>query len=63
MVILRAGQEVFGMSTGRNPTGDKYTWWWNDEAKDTTRANNKLETSGREEERENYRHARRQRKK
>ena len=30
-VILRAGQEVLGMTTGRRPPGDKDTWWWNDE--------------------------------
>ena len=26
MEILRAGQEVLGMSTGRKSDGDKYTW-------------------------------------
>ena len=31
MVILRAGQEVFGISKGRKPTGDNDTCWWNDE--------------------------------
>ena len=30
---LRASQEVFAMSTGRRPPGDKDTWWWNDEVK------------------------------
>ena len=60
MVILRAGQEVLGMSTGRRPPGDKETWWWNDDVKDAIRAkkeaNKKWETSGRQEERDIYRH-------
>ena len=33
-VILRAGQEVLGISTGRRPPVDKETWWWNDEVND-----------------------------
>ena len=28
--VLRVGQEVLGMTTGRRPPGDKETWWWND---------------------------------
>ena len=27
--ILRVGEEVLGMTTGRRPPGDKETWWWN----------------------------------
>ena len=38
MVILRAGQEVLGMTTGRRPLWDKETWSWNDEVKDAIRA-------------------------
>ena len=30
MVIVRAGREVLGMTTGRRPPEDKETWWWND---------------------------------
>ena len=37
-MILRAGQEVLGMSTGRRPPGEKETWWWNDEVKDAITA-------------------------
>ena len=52
-VILRAGQEVFGMTTGRRPFGDKETWCWNDEVKDAIRAkkeaNKKWDASGRQE--------------
>ena len=29
-VILRAGQEMLVISTGRRPPGDEETWWWND---------------------------------
>ena len=55
MVILRAGQEVSGMSTGRKHPGDKETWWRNDEVMDAirakTEAKKKWETLGRQEER------------
>ena len=37
-IELRAGQQVLGVSTGRIPSGDKETWWWNDEVKDAIRA-------------------------
>ena len=61
MVILRAGQEVLGVTTGRIPPGDKETWWWNDEVRDAIRAKKeakkKWETSGRHEERNIYRQA------
>ena len=44
------------MSTGRRPPGDKDTWWWNDDTKDSIRAqkeaNQKWETPGRLEKRE-----------
>ena len=46
MVILRAGQEVLGMATGRRPLGDKETWWWNDEVKDAIRAKKEANKSG-----------------
>ena len=61
MVILRAGQEVLGMSTARRPPLDKQTWWRNDEVKDAIRAKKeakmKWETPGRQEERYIYRQA------
>ena len=54
-VILRAGQEVLGMTTGRRPPGDKDTWWWNDGVKDAIRAKKeamkKWDASGRQGER------------
>ena len=60
-VILRAGQEVLGMTTGRIPPGDKETWWWNDEVKDAIsakkEAKKKWDASGRHEERAIYRRA------
>ena len=68
-VILRAGHEVLGMTTGRRPPGDKETWWWNDEVNDAIRgkkeAKKKWDASGRQEERETSigEQTRRQRKK
>ena len=61
MVILRAGQEVLGISTGRIPHGGNETWCWNEEVKDAIRvrkeAKKKWETPGRQEERVIYRQA------
>ena len=52
-VILKAGQKVLGMSTGRRPPGDKESWWWNEEVKEAIRAKKeakrKWATSGRQE--------------
>ena len=52
IVILRVGQEVLGMTTGRIPPLDKETWWWNDEVKDAIRAKKeakkKWDASGRQ---------------
>ena len=52
-VILKAGQKVLGMSTGRRPPGDKESWWWNEEVKEATRAKKeakrKWATPGRQE--------------
>ena len=60
-MILRAGQEVLGMSTGRIPPGGIETWYWNEEVKDAIRvrkqAKKKWETPGRQEERVVYRQA------
>ena len=57
-MIVRAGQKVLGMTTGRMPLGDKETWWWNDEVKDEIRAKKearkKWDASGRREERDIY---------
>ena len=51
ILILRAGQEMLGMSTLRKPPGDKETWWWNDDVNAAIRANKeptkKRETSQR----------------
>ena len=32
--ILRVGQDVLSMTTGRRPPGDKETWWWNDKVQE-----------------------------
>ena len=66
-MILRAGQEVLGMTAGRRPPGVKETWWWNDEVKDAIRAQKeakkKLDASGRQEERDIDRQAKKEAKK
>ena len=36
--ILRVGQDVLGMTTGRRPPGDKETWWWNDKVQEVIQA-------------------------
>ena len=67
MVILRAGQEVLSMTTGRRPPGDMETWWWNDEVKYAIRAQKeakkKWDASGRQEEIDIYRQANKEAKK
>ena len=66
-MILRAGQEVLGMTTGRRPPGDKETWWWNGDVKDAMRAKKeakkKWDASERQEERDIYRRANKEAKK
>ena len=66
-MILRAGQELLGMTKGRRPLGEKETWWWNDEVKDATRAKKEVKkkwgVSGRQEERDIYRQAKKEAKK
>ena len=53
--ILRVGQEVLGMTTGRRPPGDKETWWWNDKVQEVIKAKKVAkkiwETSRRQEDR------------
>ena len=39
--ILRVGQEVLGMTTGRRPPRDKETWWWNDKVQEVIKASGK----------------------
>ena len=60
-MILKAGQEVLGMLTGRRPQGDKESWWWNEEVTEAIRATkeakSKWATSGRQEDRDSYRQA------
>ena len=59
--ILRVGQEVLGMTTGRRPPGDKETWWLNDKGQEVIKAKkvakNIWETSRRQEDKDIYRQA------
>ena len=51
--ILRDGQEVLGMTTGRRHRGDKETWLWDDKVQDVIKAKKEAkkiwETSRRQE--------------
>ena len=38
ITILRVGQGVLGMTTGRRPPGDKGTWWLNDKVHEVIKA-------------------------
>ena len=36
--ILRVGQGVLGVTTGRRAPGDKETWWWNAKVQEVIKA-------------------------
>ena len=59
--ILRVGQEVLGMITGRRPPGDKETWWWNENVQEVIMAKKvakkRWETSRRQDDTDRYRQA------
>ena len=62
--ILRVGQEVLGMTTGRRPTGDKETWWWNNKVQEVIKAKKVVkkiillwETARSQEDKDSYRQA------
>ena len=50
MTILRAGQEVLGMTTGRRPRGYKETRWWNDKVQEVITAMTEARICGRHQE-------------
>ena len=60
-MILRVGQEVLGMTTGRRPPGDKETWLWNDNVQEVIKAKKVATkiwvTSRRQEDKDRYRKA------
>ena len=60
-MILRVGQGVLSITTGRRSSGDKETWWWNDKVQDVIKAMREArkmwETSGRQEGSYSYRQA------
>ena len=59
--ILRVGQEVLGMATGRRPPCDKETWWWNGKVQEVIKAKkvaNKIwDASRRQEDKDRHRQA------
>ena len=59
--ILRVGQDVLGMPTGRRTPGVKETWCWNDNVQEVIKANkvaeNIWEASRRQEDKYRYRQA------
>ena len=62
-MILKVGQKVLGMTTGRRPAGDKETWWWNDKVREVMTANKETkkiwETSRRQDDKDRGRQTRR----
>ena len=60
--MIRASKEALGKTSGRGPTGDKETWWWNEKAQEAIRKK-KWETSRRKEDREEYKRANKKAKK
>ena len=56
--MIRKVEEVPGKPSGRKPTGNKKTWWWNEEVQKVIKAkreaNKKLNITGSEEDQEVY---------
>ncbi|XP_068201204.1 uncharacterized protein [Palaemon carinicauda] len=63
-VILRIGEEVLGKSSGRRPLNDKELWWWNDEVQERVKtkkeAKKTADISGQEQDKENYKQAKKE---
>ncbi len=65
-VIRKAAEEVLGLTSGKGPPPDKETWWWNREVQEVVKekkeAKKKWETSGRDEDRVNFKRAKKEAK-
>ncbi|XP_068250581.1 uncharacterized protein [Palaemon carinicauda] len=63
-VILRISGEVLGKTSGRRITNDKELWWWNDEVQERVKtkkeAKKKVDLSGQEQDKENYKEAKKE---
>ena len=66
-VLRKAGEEVFGVTSGRGPPPDKESWWWNEEVQKIVKEKNELkkrwELSGLQEDRRRFRVANKRSKK
>ena len=60
-ILLKAAEEVLGKTSGKKAPADKETWWWNEEVQQVVKwkkaLKKKWDTSGSEEDREEYKEA------
>ena len=41
-VIRKAGEDVLGVTSGKEPPDDKEAWWWNEEVQNVLKTNNEV---------------------
>ena len=60
-ILLKAAEEVLGKISGKKAPADKGIWWWNEEVQQVVKwkkaLKKKWDTSGSEEDREEYKEA------
>lgn len=65
-VLIKAGEEILGKTTGKGPPQDKETWWWNEEVQEKIRfkkmAKKRYDLSQKDEDRADYKQANREAK-
>lgn len=65
-VITKAGKDVLGVTTGKGPPEDKEAWWWNEEVQKAIKvkkdAKKQWDLTGRQEDREAYKTAKKKAK-
>ena len=65
-VLRRAGEEALGKTSGKKAPADKEAWWWNEEVQQIVKRKKilkkKWDTSGSEEDKEQYKAAKKEAK-
>ena len=60
-ILLKAAEEVLGKTSGKKAPAYKETWWWNEEVQQVMKwikaLKKKWDTSGSEEDKEEYKEA------